>query len=94
MNQPHEIIQNISLTEKAQLLCEKENRYFFRVTPSANKLQIKVAVEQLFKTKVVSVNTSNYAGKKKRERTAAFGRKANWKRAIVRLKDGEKIDLA
>jgi large subunit ribosomal protein L23 len=94
MNQPHEIIQNISLTEKAQLLCEKENRYFFRVSPSANKLQIKVAVEQLFKTKVVSVNTSNYAGKKKRERTAAFGRKANWKRAIVRLKDGEKIDLA
>jgi large subunit ribosomal protein L23 len=94
MNQPHEIIQNISLTEKAQLLCEKENRYFFRVSPSANKLQIKVAVEQLFKTKVVSVNTSNYAGKKKRERTAAFGRKADWKRAIVRLKDGEKIDLA
>ena len=94
MNQPNEIIQNISLTEKAQLLAEKENQYFFRVSPSANKLQIKAAVEQLFKTKVVSVNTSNYSGKKKRERTAAFGRKAHWKRAVVRLKAGEKIDLA
>ena len=94
MNHPHEIIQNISLTEKAQLLCEKENRYFFRVSPSANKLEIKSAVEHLFKTKVLSVNTSNYAGKKKRERTAAFGRKAHWKRAIVRLKAGEKFDLA
>ena len=94
MNHPHEIIQNISLTEKAQLLCEKENRYFFRVSPSANKLEIKSAVEHLFKTKVLSVNTANYAGKKKRERTAAFGRKAHWKRAIVRLKAGEKIDLA
>ena len=94
MNHPHEIIYNISLTEKAQLLSEKENQYFFRVSPGANKLEIKMAVEQLFKTKVVSVNTSNYAGKKKRERSAAFGRKAHWKRAIVRLKAGEKIDLA
>jgi large subunit ribosomal protein L23 len=93
MNHPHEIIQNISLTEKAQLLSETENRYFFRVSPGANKLEIKEAVEHLFKTKVLSVNTSNYAGKKKRERTAAFGRKAHWKRAVVRLKAGEKIVL-
>ena len=43
--------------------------------------------------KVVSVNTSNYAGKKKRERRADFGRKPHWKKAIVTLKEGEKIDL-
>jgi large subunit ribosomal protein L23 len=43
---------------------------------------------------VVAVNTANYAGKKKRERTAAFGRKSDWKKAIVTLKAGDKIELA
>ena len=51
------------------------------------------AIEQLFKKKVVDVNTCNYAGKKKRERNADFGRKPHWKKAIVTLKEGEKIDL-
>jgi large subunit ribosomal protein L23 len=86
-------IQTVILTEKATLLSEKLSQYTFRVAPSANKLEIKRAVEQLFKKTVVSVNTANYAGKKKRERRADFGRKPHWKKAIVTLKAGEKIDL-
>ena len=93
MNEPFDIIQTASLTEKASRLGEKQNKYVFRVTPRANKIQIKQAVEKLFQKKVVDVNTCNYAGKKKRERRADFGRKAHWKKAIVTLKEGEKIDL-
>ncbi len=93
MNEPYDLIQTVQLTEKASLLSEKHNKYVFRVSPRANKVQIKAAVELLFKKKVVAVNTCNYAGKKKRERTASFGRKAHWKKAIVTLKKGEKIDL-
>ena len=93
MNETYEIIQTASLTEKSTLLSEKHNKYVFRVNPRANKLQIKQAVERLFQKKVIDVNTCNYAGKKKRERSANFGRKAHWKKAIVTLKEGEKIDL-
>ncbi len=93
MNELHDIIQTASLTEKASLLGEKQNKYVFRVAPRANKIQIKQAIEKLFGKKVVAVNTANYAGKKKRERRADFGRKAHWKKAIVTLKEGDKIDL-
>lgn len=86
-------IQTVILTEKATLLSEKHNQYVFRVSPKANKLQIKRAVEQLFKKTVVDVNTANFAGKKKRERTAHLGRRAHWKKAVVTLKEGEKLDL-
>jgi len=93
MNEPYDLIQTVRLTEKASLLSEKLNKYVFRVSPRANKVQIKQAIERLFNKKVVSVNTCNYAGKKKRERRADFGRKAHWKKAIVTLKEGEKIEL-
>ena len=93
MNEPYDLIHTAELTEKASILGEKLNKYVFRVPPRANKIQIKDAVERLFKKKVISVNTCNYAGKKKRERRADFGRKAHWKKAIVTLKEGEKIDL-
>ena len=93
MNEVHDHIQTVILTEKATLLSEKLNKYVFRVSPAANKLQIKRAIEVIFKKKVVSVNTANYAGKKKRERKADFGRHPHWKKAIVTLKAGEKLDL-
>ena len=93
MNEPYDIIDTASLTEKSTLLGEKLNKYVFRVKPHANKIQIKQAIETLFQKKVLDVNTCNYAGKKKRERRADFGRKAHWKKAIVTLKEGEKIDL-
>jgi large subunit ribosomal protein L23 len=93
MNEVHDHIQTVILTEKATLLSEKLNKYVFRVSPAANKLQIKRAIEIIFKKKVLDVNTANYAGKKKRERKADFGRRPHWKKAIVTLKAGEKLDL-
>jgi large subunit ribosomal protein L23 len=92
MNEPHEIIQTASLTEKSTLMSEKQNKYVFRVSPRANKIQIRNAIERLFQKKVVDVNTCNYTGKKKRVR-GPLGRRAHWKKAIVTLKEGEKIDL-
>ena len=94
MHESFDIIDSIRLTEKGTLLSEKENKYIFRVKPHANKLQIKQAIEQLFGKKVIAVNTCNYAGKKKRELSIIFGRKPHWKKAIVTLKEGDRIDLA
>jgi large subunit ribosomal protein L23 len=93
MNDPYDLIETASLTEKSSLLSEKHNKYVFRVRPHANKIQIKKAIETLFQKKVLDVNTCNYAGKKKRERTQNYGRKVHWKKAIVTLKEGEKIEL-
>lgn len=93
MKNPGVIIEKLQLTEKAATLSEAQNKYFFRVNPSANKLEIKRAVEDVFKVAVASVNTMRYLGKKKRERTARYGKKTDWKRAIVTLKEGNKIDL-
>ena len=93
MKEPFDIIRTIRLTEKSTILTDKGNKYVFEVNPAANKLEIKAAVESLFQKRVVSVNTANYAGKKKRERRADFGRRPHWKKAIVTLKEGEKLDL-
>ena len=92
MNEPHDIIKTASLTEKSTLMSEKQNKYVFRVSPKANKIQIKNAIERLFQKTVVDVNTCNYAGKEKRLR-GPLGRRPRWKKAIVTLKEGDKIDL-
>ncbi len=94
MHEPYDLIQTVRLTEKGTLLTEKHNQYVFKVSPRANKIQIKQAIEKLFSKKVVRVNTCNYAGKKKRERRADYGRTPHWKKAIVTLAPGETIDLA
>jgi large subunit ribosomal protein L23 len=93
MNEPRKLIHNIRLSEKASLLGEEQNQYVFRVDPRANKVQIREAIEEIFGKKVVRVNTAQYAGKKKRERRADFGRRPHWKKAIVTLAKGEKINL-
>ena len=93
MKEPTQIVANIRLTEKASLLGERNNQYVFRVATDANKIEIKQAIEKLFGKKVVRVNTAQYAGKKKRERRADFGRKTHWKKAVVTLAEGEKIEL-
>jgi large subunit ribosomal protein L23 len=94
MKEPTQIVANIRLTEKASLLGERNNQYVFRVATDANKIEIKQAIEKLFGKKVLRVNTAQYAGKKKRERRADFGRKTHWKKAVVTLAEGEKIELA
>ena len=93
MREPHDVIETASLTEKSiSVLRDKFNKYVFRVNPRANKIQIKDAVERLFQKKVVDVNTCNYAGKEKRVR-GPLGRRPHWKKAIVTLAEGEKIEL-
>lgn len=93
MKDVYQVIDRALLTEKGTRLADEENKYLFRVNPAANKLEIKEAVEQLFKVKVVSVNTMNRQGKKKRARTAHAGKTADWKRAVVTLAEGNTIDF-
>ena len=93
MKQNTHIIQKVHISEKASLTSEKLNQYVFQVTPEANKIEIKNAIERIFKKHVLSVRTMQYAGKKKRERRADFGRRAHWKKAIVSLAPGDKIDI-
>ena len=75
------------------MLSEKQNNTFSASVRTRTRSRSSRPSRQLFKKKVVAVNTCNYAGKKKRERTADFGRKPHWKKAIVTLKEGEKIEL-
>ena len=93
MKDPRSIIRQLQVTEKGTDLGERENKYLFRVDPGANKIEIRHAVEQLFKVSVTGVNTLRYRGKRKRERSMSYGRRADWKRAVVTLKRGDKIDL-
>ncbi len=89
----YKVIKTVVLTEKSSAAMEDQNKYTFKVAKSANKIEIATAVQQIFNVKVQSVNTMNYTGKKKRQRTAMAGKKANWKKAIVTLKSGEIINL-
>lgn len=93
MKDVYQIIQKVMLTEKGTRLSEAENKYVFNVHPSANKAEIKQAVEELFKVKVTAVNTLNRQGKMKRERTPGRGCTAATKRAVVTLAADSKIDL-
>ncbi len=88
-----QVIDTIQLSEKATLLAETENTYVFKVDRRANKLEIREAVQKLFGKKVVAVRTANYQGKKKRERRADYGRTKHWKKAFVKLAEGEVIEL-
>ena len=88
-----EIIRTVRLTEKGTRQSEKLNQYTVVADPRANKTQIRQAVQELFKVKVTSVNTLNVRGKARRKRTAHAGTTASWKKAIVTLKDGDKITL-
>ncbi len=85
------------LTEKQTAITDKyPNRYGFRVSPEANKAEIKKAVEEIYGVKVQSVNTMNYAGKKKSRFTKSgviTGKTKAYKKAVITLKEGEVIDF-
>jgi len=90
----YEIIQAPHLTEKATDDTGRRNAYTFRVPVGANKIEIKQAVERLFKVKVASVKTLNRKGKRRRNRrTGTMSSLAAQKRAIVTLAPGQKIDI-
>ncbi|GAA2097608.1 hypothetical protein GCM10009841_10030 [Microlunatus panaciterrae] len=79
------------VSEKSYGLLD-ENKYTFLVAPGANKTEIKIAVETIFKVKVTSVNTINRTGKKRRTRSG-MGKRPDTKRAIVSVAEGERIDI-
>ncbi|MEO5803246.1 MAG: 50S ribosomal protein L23 [Verrucomicrobiota bacterium] len=88
-----EIIKTVRVTEKGTRQSDKLNQYTVVADPRANKIQIRQAVQELFKVKVTKVNTMSVRGKARRKRTAAAGRTPSWKKAIVTLKEGDKIVL-
>jgi large subunit ribosomal protein L23 len=92
MKEAHQIIKKPLITEKSTRQKEEGNQIAFVVDPKAGKIQIRQAVEKLFKVKVLSVRTMNVVGKKKRL-GRFIGRKSDWKKAIVKLREGDRIEF-
>jgi large subunit ribosomal protein L23 len=89
---PREILIRPLMTEKHMRQKEEQNTVAFQVRPDANKVEIRSAVETVFNVKVSEVRTMNYEGKLKRMGRHQ-GRRASWKKAIVTLAPGHKIEL-
>ncbi|NIM59096.1 MAG: 50S ribosomal protein L23 [Candidatus Aminicenantes bacterium] len=87
---PYKIVIRPVITEKSTLLKEKNREVCFEVDPRANKSEIKKAAEQLFKIKVERVRIQNKKGKKRRVGRSE-GKKKDWKKAYIKLKEGEKM---
>ena len=87
------VLNALLRTEKGTRLAAQANQYLFSVKKDTNKIEIKRAVEAIYKVKVVCVNTQVVPGKLKRVRHQA-GQTAEWKKAFVTLKQGHKIDVA
>ena len=87
-----EVVQGPVITEKGTLVNELGNQVVFRVHPRANKVEIRHAVETLFKVKVEKVRTSRLLGKARRV-GRHLGRRPNWKKAYVTLAEGSRIDF-
>jgi large subunit ribosomal protein L23 len=87
-----EVIRAPLVSEKGTLLSEGANQVLFKVRPEANKIEVKKAVEALFKVKVEKVRMARYLGKVRRV-GRNMGRRAEWKKAYVTLREGDKIDF-
>jgi large subunit ribosomal protein L23 len=92
MKSLHEVIQAPLISEKGTLLTESANQVLFKVRPDANKIEVKRAVETLFKVKVEQVRIARYLGKVRRI-GRSMGRRSDWKKAYVTLREGDKIDF-
>ncbi|MBL0700547.1 MAG: 50S ribosomal protein L23 [Desulfosarcina sp.] len=88
----YRIIKRPLVTEKTMLLKEEANQFSFEVDRSANRIEIRNAVEKIFKVKVASVNTIQVKGKTK-QKGKIIGKRKDWKKAIVRLLPGERIEF-
>jgi len=91
MKNPHDIVKGLLRTEKGSNMMSR-NKYTFWVDSAANKIEVRKAVEGIYKVKVNNVNTLTVKGKPKRVRYT-MGKTSDWKKAIVTLKEGEKIDV-
>jgi len=94
MKEYHSVIKTVRLTEKGTAASAKFNQYQLVVARDANKIDIKRAVEQAFKVKVLRVNTMHVRGKARRQMTRQAGFSPSWKKALVTLKAGDKIEIA
>lgn len=92
MRKPYEVLKSMLHTEKGTAMAP-QNKYLFWVDKSANKIEVKNAVEAIYKVTVENVNTQTARGKNKRVRYV-MGKTPDWKKAIVQLKSGDKIDIA
>jgi large subunit ribosomal protein L23 len=89
---PHQVIIRPVISEKSYNLIENEGQYTFQVDQRANKNQIKRAVENAFDVSVAKVNTTNVKSKPKRQGLTR-GRTSTWKKAVVKLVEGDRIEL-
>lgn len=87
----YDVVKNLVRTEKGSVL-EAQRKYLFRVAEGSTKIDIKRAVQEIYKVKVDSVNTTKVLGKLKRVRVKS-GYTISWKKAVVTLKEGEKIEV-
>ncbi len=92
MKEPYSVLRRPLITEKSNLMKEEFNQIAFEVDRRANKIEIKEAVKKLFNVHVVKVRTFTMLGKRKRVGRTE-GRTSSWKKAIVTLKEGERIDF-
>jgi large subunit ribosomal protein L23 len=92
MKAPYQIVLGPVITEKGTDMTQKDNKILFKVDARCNKIEIRKAIEELYSVKVIEINTVNVKGKPKRLRMQ-LGRTSNWKKAIVTLKEGDKIEF-
>jgi large subunit ribosomal protein L23 len=92
MKDEYTIVNYPILSEKGTRLSEHDNKYVFRVSRRANKIEVKRAIETLYKVKVRDVNTMNVKGKRKRM-GRVVGKRPDWKKAIVTLEEGETLSF-
>ena len=92
MRDPFIIVRRPVITEKSSLFTEKENKVVFQVDMSANKREIKKAISSIFNVEVLDVRTVMIKGKKRRVRFKE-GKRPDWKKAIITLKEGDKIEF-
>ncbi|MBN2397775.1 MAG: 50S ribosomal protein L23 [Deltaproteobacteria bacterium] len=88
----YSVIKKPVVTEKSTIAREEENKYLFEVDRGATKIDIRNAVEKIFKVSVVDVHTINVSGKKKRV-GRVIGRRRNWKKAVITLAPGSSIEV-
>jgi large subunit ribosomal protein L23 len=88
----YDVIKKPLITEKTTVEKDERNVIAFVVNGAANKIEIKAAVEQLFNAQVAAVNTVQVAGKTKRT-AHGLGKRSNWKKAYVTLKEGSNVDF-
>jgi len=88
----YDIIKRTIISEKTNIQKEKSNQVTFEVDPRANRIEVQRAVEKIFNVKVADIHTMHVRGKYKR-RGRILGKRRNWKKAIVKLMPGERIEF-